>query len=160
VTASGTRPRCYVASPLGFNEAGLSYYREHYLPALGAVVEPIDPWELVDPAALAAAREAGSMRQLWLSVGQRNLELIRGSRLLAAWLDGQEVDSGTATEVGFATGTGVRCYGLRSDLRRAGEEGMSVNLQVEATIVASGGAIVPSLEQLVAALREAAADLD
>src|ERR1019366_5438209 len=39
-----TKPRCYVASPLGFTEAGRVYYRKVFLPALAAVVEPIDPW--------------------------------------------------------------------------------------------------------------------
>lgn len=146
------RPRCYVASPLGFNEAGAVYYREHYLPALARVVEPVDPWAQVAPAAIATARAGGRLRALWLATGRANLELIRSAPLLAAWLDGQEVDSGTATEVGFAAGIGVRCFGLRSDLRRAGEEEMAVNLQVEATIESSGGRVVGSLDALVAAL--------
>jgi nucleoside 2-deoxyribosyltransferase len=148
------RSRCYVASPLGFNEAGRAYYGEHYLPALAQVVEPVDPWAQVAPAEIARAGAAGTLRELWLATGRANLELIRGAPLLAAWLDGQEVDSGTATEVGFAAGIGVRCFGLRSDLRRAGEEAMAVNLQVEATIEATGGRVVASLDALVAALRD------
>lgn len=159
MTAPVARPRCYVASPLGFNEAGQAYYREHYLPALATVVDPVDPWQLVDPEVFATAQATGRLRELWLRIGRRNLELIRGSQLLAAWLDGQELDSGTVTEVGFAAGVGVRCFGLRSDLRRAGEDGMAVNLQVEATIVASGGLIVSSLAELTATLGTAASDL-
>ncbi|MDO8213305.1 nucleoside 2-deoxyribosyltransferase [Conexibacter sp. CPCC 206217] len=152
------RPRCYVASPLGFNEAGAVYYREHYLPALARVVEPVDPWAQVAPSEVERAREQGTLRLLWLATGRRNLELIRSAPLLAAWLDGQEVDSGTATEIGYAAATGARCFGLRSDLRRTGEEQMAVNLQVEATIEASGGRVVESLDALVEALRAAVAD--
>ena len=40
------RPRCYVASPLGFTEAGRRYYADVYLPALAEVVTPVDPWTL------------------------------------------------------------------------------------------------------------------
>jgi len=42
--------------------------------------------------------------------------------------------------------------GLRTDSRQAGEEGVSVNLQVEATLVASDGALVTDLDALCLAL--------
>jgi nucleoside 2-deoxyribosyltransferase len=149
---SETRPRCYVASPLGFNEAGRAYYASTYIPALERVVETVDPWLLTSEEDVARARAGDGMRALWLAVGARNLELIAGCELLVAWLDGQEVDSGTATEVGYAAGVGVRCYGLRTDLRQAGEEGVAVNLQVEAAIVGSGGSVAPNLDALLAAI--------
>jgi hypothetical protein len=60
-------------------------------------------------------------------------------------------------EIGFAAGVGVRCFGLRTDLRESGETGFAVNLQVEAFVVASGGHIAGSLEELVEALRAASA---
>jgi nucleoside 2-deoxyribosyltransferase len=130
-------PRCYLASPLGFSEAGRHYYSQVYLPALAAVVEPVDPWALTTPA----------------DIGRRNAEAIKSCTLLAALLDGQEVDAGTAAEVGYAAALGLRCYGLRTDLRESGEPGATVNLQVEWFITASGGAIVSTLDELVAALR-------
>lgn len=148
-------PRCYVASPLGFTEAGRFYYEEQYLPALAAVVEPVNPWGRVDANEVAAATASGSLRELWLGVGRANVALIRDCQLLVAWLDGQEVDAGTATELGYAAALGLPCFGLRSDLREAGETGMAVNLQVEATIVASGGVIAHSLHDLVSVLRVA-----
>ena len=40
-------------------------------------------------------------------------------------------------------------------LRESGERGMSVNLQVEAFIAVSGGRVLSSLDELVAALRAA-----
>ena len=60
--------------------------------------------------------------------------------------------------VGYARGLGLTCFGLRSDLRLAGEPGVALNLQVESLIVASGGAIVDSLVELVAALKLRGAD--
>jgi hypothetical protein len=41
---------------------------------------------------------------------------------------------------------------LRSDLRRSGEPGMLVNLQLEAFVALSGGFVARSLEELVARL--------
>jgi nucleoside 2-deoxyribosyltransferase len=149
--------RCYVASPLGFTDAGRHYYTSIYLPALREVVEVIDPWAMTQPQQWIDAERDGTIGDLIAEVGARNIEAIRTADLLAANLDGQEVDSGTASEIGFATGVGVRCFGLRTDLRQSGEAGAHVNLQVEAFIVASGGSITGSLEELAEALRAASA---
>lgn len=151
--AAGVRPRAYVASPLGFTEAGRAYYAERYLPALREHVEPVDPWSLSAPEEFARAARDGRERALGLEVGARNAEAIAGSRLLIAHLDGQEVDAGTAAEVGYAAALGLPCLAVRSDLRRSGEPGMSVNLQVEAFVVLSGGFVVRSLDELLARLR-------
>jgi hypothetical protein len=153
---SAAAPRCYVASSLGFTEAGKHYYERVYLPALSTVVTPVDPWALTTPDEVAEARAARREREFALEIGRRNADAIRGCTLLAAHLDGQEIDSGTAVEVGFAAGLGLRCFGLRTDLRECGEPGVSVNLQVEHFVVASGGSLCGSLEELVVALTEAA----
>jgi len=154
------RARCYVASPLGFTEAGRDYYARAYLPALARVVEPVDPWTLTTNDEFVAAAAAGTdaERVLALEVGRRNADAIRSCTLLAAYLEGQEPDSGTVVEVGYACGLGLTCFGLRSDVRLAGEPGVALNLQVEALIVDSGGAIVGSLDELVAALTMRGAD--
>jgi nucleoside 2-deoxyribosyltransferase len=148
------RPRCYLASPLGFNEAGRRYYEEVYLPALATVVTPVDPWTLTLPAEIEAARDAGRLRELWLDIGRRNTRAIRSCELLVAWLDGQEADSGTAAELGYAAALGRICFGLRSDLRQMGEERMAVNLQVESFVLESGGRIAATLEELLDLLRQ------
>jgi hypothetical protein len=146
-------PRCYVASALGFNEAGAYYYEHVYLPALRTVVTPVDPWTLTTAQEVAEAHAAGREREFALEIGARNAEAIRTCTLLAAHLDGQEVDSGTAAELGFANALGLRCFGLRTDLRESGEAGVRVNLQVEHFLVASGGLVCASLDQLVQELR-------
>ena len=151
------RPRCYVASPLGFNDAGRHYYHAVLLPALAAVVAPVDPWALTSAAEIGDAREAGTLPEMMLKIGRRNTLALRSSPLLAAWLDGQEPDSGTVAEVGYAAALGKACFGLRSDSRQTGEEAATVNLQVETFILDSGGRIVASVEELVDALRQAAA---
>lgn len=147
---------CYVASPLGFSEAGRYYYYREYLPALARVVEPVDPWALTSDAEVIAAREAGQEREFAREIGRRNAQAIRRCKLLAAFLDGQEPDAGTVSEVGFAAGLGLRCFGLRSDFRDSGEPGARINLQVETFIAESGGVIVATLEELVAVLADAA----
>ena len=141
------KQRCYVASPLGFTEAGRDYYERVYLPALATVVEPVDPWSL-DPT----VPENSTPRERALAIGRRNIEAIRSCRLLVAHLDGQEPDSGTVAELGYGAALGLRCFGLRSDLRQSGEPGVAVNLQVEAFIVDSGGTIAATLDELVAVL--------
>jgi nucleoside 2-deoxyribosyltransferase len=156
--AGGARPRCYIASPLGFSEAGRDYYARRYLPALAEHVEPLDPWALSLPAEFAAAAAEGRVHEFGIEVGARNAEAIGSAALLIAQLDGQEVDAGTAAEVGYAAALGVPCLGIRSDLRASGEPGMHVNLQLEAFVVRSGGFVARSLDELVgrlAALRAA-----
>ena len=148
-----TRPRTYVASPLGFTEGGRAYYAQTYLPALREVVDPVDPWSLTTAEEVAAAAAAGTERELALTIGRRNAEAIRSCTLLVAYLEGQEPDAGTVAEVGYGAALGLTCFGLRSDLRSAGEPGVAVNLQVEAFVVASGGAIAGSLDELLGLLR-------
>ena len=156
----GARPRSYVASPLGFGEAGRWWYDERFLPALREHVEVVDPWALSSAGEFAAAAAAGRSRVFGIEVGARNADAIRSAQLLIAHLDGQEIDSGTAAEIGFAAALGLPCLAVRNDLRSSGEPGMRVNLQVEAFIALSGGWIASSLDELVerlAALRAALA---
>ena len=152
--AGGARPRAYIASPLGFSEVSRAYYAERYLPALADHVTVVDPWTLSLPGEFSAARSEGREHAFGLEVGARNADAIRASQLLIAQLDGQEVDAGTAAEVGYAAALGLPCLAVRSDVRTSGEPGMRVNLQVEAFVALSGGFLVRSLDELLARLRE------
>jgi nucleoside 2-deoxyribosyltransferase len=158
VFATFPRPRCYLASPLGFSEAGRHYYEQVYLPALREHVDPVDPWTMTDPEEFAAAAAEDRVQAFGIEVGRRNAAAIYAAHLLIAQLDGQEVDAGTAAEVGYAAALGLPCLAIRSDLRASGEPGMRVNLQLEAFVVLSGGFVAGSLAELVerlAALRRA-----
>jgi nucleoside 2-deoxyribosyltransferase len=89
-----------------------------------------------------------------MEIGRRNKVAIDESDILIAALDGQEVDSGTATEVGYGAGTGKKIYGYRSDFRQSGEKGATVNLQVQFFIEASGGEIFKDLDSLIDSLKQ------
>lgn len=147
------RPSCYIASPLGFSEAGRYYYGQILLPALEKLIEPVDPWALVTDREVAAAVDTGNEREMAVEIGRRNREALESCRLLVAVLDGQEIDSGTAAEIGYASALGLTCLGLRTDRRQTGEVGARINLQVEAFLAISGGAIADSLDELLASLR-------
>jgi nucleoside 2-deoxyribosyltransferase len=154
------KPRCYVASPLGFTESGRHYNSTVLLPALAEVVEPVCPWELGAGVVGRALADRGVIdRQAYLEIGVMNLDAIDSCQLLAAVLEGQEADSGTVGEVGWAARGGLTCFGLRSDMRQAGEPDMALNLQVEALVLRSGGHVVSRLADLVAALDVAARGL-
>ena len=70
-----------------------------------------------------------------------------------AVLDGVDVDSGTAAEIGYAFARGKLIVGYRGDFRlSADNEGSVVNLQVEYFIRESGGTIVERYQDLADAL--------
>lgn len=145
-------PRAYVASPLGFTEAGRAYYAQTFLPALADVVEVVDPWSLTSETETLELQAAGRHAELNTLIGARNVEAIRSCTRLVAVLDGQEPDAGTCAEIGYAAALGLRIDGLRTDWRQAGEAGAVVNLQVQYFVEASGGRIVGTLNELVALL--------
>jgi nucleoside 2-deoxyribosyltransferase len=154
-------PRIYVASPLGFTDAGRAYNDAVVLPALrNAGFEPLDPWD-VDTEILhvfGLDRDHPD-RKLRLgdtnrAVGRRNAELIRSAAGMLAVLDGDDVDSGTAAEVGYACALACPVVGMRSDLRNSGDnEATLVNLQVEWFVLESGGRLTTNLDDAVTALR-------
>lgn len=83
-------------------------------------------------------------------LGRSNASAISMCDGLIAALDGVDVDSGTAAEIGYAAALGKRIIGLRTDFRLAGDNpGAIVNLQVQYFIESSGGLIVSSPEALV-----------
>lgn len=78
---------------------------------------------------------------------------ITGCDAIIAILDGTDVDSGTAAEIGFAFAKSKVIVGYRGDFRlSADNEGLTVNLQVEYFIRKSGGQIVSTIESLLETL--------
>lgn len=149
----------YVASPLGFSEPGRHYLAEvlhRRLAAAGWTV--LDPW--ADPTGLVAetmALPAGGARRQALvrmsrTIGERNRSLLATADAVLAVLDGPDVDSGTAAEVGWAAAQKTPVIGWRSDFRLADHEAQPVNLQVEDFVLASGGRMVSTLDEALAAL--------
>jgi nucleoside 2-deoxyribosyltransferase len=161
--------KIYLAGPLGFSPAGRAFHEHAVVPqieSLGHV--PLDPWSAQNPlgiephlgAEIDAVRDmryGAAKRDAWRALNQRigakNRALIDVCDLVFAVLDGTDVDSGTAAEIGYAFAKGKPILGYRGDVRlSADNEGAAVNLQVEYFIAASGGVIVTRLDDLGAAL--------
>jgi len=152
--------KVYVASPLGFADSTKSFMNNELIPAIRrSGVEAINPWD-TPPKTTEKIKRAKTVMNLndrkvaWQEVitllGKANADSIRRSDGVVAVLDGVDVDSGTAAEIGYATALGKWVIGYRQDLRRTGEdEAAEVNLQVEYFIRSNGGAIVHSLDELV-----------
>lgn len=88
-------------------------------------------------------------------IGHLNREAIDHCDALFAVLDGVDVDSGTAAEIGYAFARGKYICGLRTDFRLAGDNsGSIVNLQVEYFITQSGGLIVKTSDELISIARD------
>jgi len=152
-------PKVYVASPLGFNEPGRHWAATVLHPRLsGAGWEVLDPW--VDETGAIAATLAlppgpervAALRAMSRDIGARNRRLLAEADAVLAVLDGPDVDSGTAAEIGWAAAHGRPVIGLRTDLRLADHEAAPVNLQVEDFVVVSGGRLVTTLDDALAAL--------
>jgi nucleoside 2-deoxyribosyltransferase len=151
------RQSIYLASPLGF-AASTRQFMDDLTGRLRDVVDVRNPWDdqrfAGDLAALAHedsvsrrdARFAGINHEL----GRANAASIEAADALFAILDGVDVDSGTAAEIGFAAARGKYICGLRTDFRLAGDNpGAIVNLQVQYFIEASGGTVVSEVDAFV-----------
>jgi nucleoside 2-deoxyribosyltransferase len=161
--SASTRPRVliYLAGPLGFSEAGRHFYNTVLVPFVESLgYEALDPWTLTEPRKIQAVQRmpyGPAKREAWrtlnLEMGATNRAAIDRARGVVAVLDGTDVDSGTAAEIGYAFARGKPIVGYRGDFRlSADNEGSIVNLQVEYFIRASGGMIVERFEDLGPAL--------
>ena len=153
--------KIYMASPLGFSEAGRSFYNGTLIPEVIRLgFEVVDPWTLTDQAKIDAVQNMphgqarrDTWRRLNVEIGGNNRAGIDRSDAVLAVLDGTDVDSGTAAEIGYAFAKGTPILGYRGDFRlSADNQGSTVNLQVEYFIRQSGGDIVTKLADLAPAL--------
>lgn len=149
--------KIYLASPLGFSPENRAYLGriKNRLVSLGGDI--FDPWEqhqfdidiqralhIMDyPARVASFQRISS------EIGKCNEDGIRNADIVFAVLDGAEVDSGTASEVGFGSALGKKCYGLRTDFRDSGDfAGIPINLQVLHFIERTGGRLFRNIEEI------------
>lgn len=148
-------PKVYLASPLGFSPE-LKPYLEKIKARLHQLgYEVFDPWEQPFSKAIREAsgiadhdERLAAFARLAEKIGMVNEDAIHECDILLAVLDGAEVDSGTAAEVGFAAGITKRCHGLRTDWRDSGEFGLPMNLQVLHFIERSGGKLFRRIEEI------------
>ncbi len=153
--------KIYLAGPLGFSEAGRSFHETVIVPLLERLGHTVfDPWKLTDGKKIARVNAmpfGAAKRRRWAAlnraIGENNARAVSRCDMLFAVLDGVDVDSGTAAEIGYAFALGKPILGYRGDFRLAADnEGSTVNLQVEYFIRASGGAIIDSAQRLCATL--------
>lgn len=149
--------RIYLAGPLGFSEAGRAFAQELNRLLAGKGHRVIDPFALTDTTAVQRMRYGAAKRAAWRklnhAIGANNRAAIDRCDAVFAVLDGTDVDSGTAAEIGYAFARGKKILGYRGDFRlSADNEGATVNLQVEYFIRESGGGIVTALRDVPAAL--------
>jgi len=146
-----------MAGPLGFSEAGRHFYEAVLVPFVkGLGYEVLDPWALTDKRRIEAVRRmpyGPRRRAAWGTLNRRmaaaNRAAIDRAQGVVAILDGSDVDSGTAAEIGYAFARGKPIVGYRGDFRlSADNEGSPVNLQVEYFIRQSGGTIVQRYKDL------------
>ncbi|HNX25064.1 MAG TPA: nucleoside 2-deoxyribosyltransferase [Spirochaetota bacterium] len=154
--------KIYVASPFGFSEAGRLFLYEKLIPV---IIELnficIDPWKLTPESLVEQVNNIENVsekKREWIKlnriIAENNRKGIEESDGMLAVLDGTDVDSGTAAEIGYAAALNKKICGYRSDFRRSGDnEGAVINLQVEYFILNSGGRIVSDLTELKNELR-------
>lgn len=156
------KKRIYLASPLGFSEAGRFFMYEKLIPlAEGLGLEVIDPWKLTPEHMIervAGILDLSARRSAWIElnrlIGDNNRMGIESSDGLFAVLDGCDVDSGTAAEIGYASALGKPVTAYRGDFRLSGDnEGSLVNIQVEYFIFSSGGRIAKTIDEAERELR-------
>jgi nucleoside 2-deoxyribosyltransferase len=157
--------KIYTAGPLGFSEAGTAFHEGIILPALRKCGhEPLDPWKLTAAAKIDAVKalpygseRRDAWRKLNVEIGGNNRAAIDECDIVFVVLDGTDVDSGSAAEVGYAFAKGKPILGYRGDFRlSADNEGSTVNLQVEYFIRQSGGDIITKIADLEVALKKMA----
>jgi len=150
--------KIFLANPLGFSEAGRLFLRIKLIPQIeNENIQIIDPWrrfESDERKIQEILKKDGPLQIQELSkygelIAARNEDDLRDCEIVIAVLDGVDVDSGTATEIGFAYGLGKKIIGYRGDMRQTGDNlASTVNLQVEYNITNSGGKILNSLKEL------------
>ena len=146
--------KIYMASPFGFTEITNHFMEivEDSLIKIG--YEVINPWRLNNILPITQitikSNDRATLSQSNIKIGHNNEIAIRNCDLVLAFLEGCDIDSGTASEVGFAYGIGKQIIGYRNDKRKLGENaGCIVNLQLQYWIEQSNGFILSSKKELL-----------
>lgn len=149
--------KIYLASPLGFSPENDSYRNKIKQHLIQRGHEIFDPWSQEEAArriknALETEDQKERKHAISLAAaftGAANADGIRWADVVLAVLDGAELDSGTAAEVGYGAGIGKKCFGLRTDFRDTGDlPGLPFNLQVLYFINQSGGTVFRRIEDI------------
>lgn len=155
--------KIYIASPLGFSEVGRYFMKNKIMPVFKELgCEIIDPWNLTPENLIKPVMDLPfgidkkkKLQEVNAIIGKNNTKSLLEADGIFAVLDGVDIDSGTASEIGFAAARGIPIIGYRGDFRlSADNEGSEVNLQVEYFIKSSGGRIIKTIDNLKEVIME------
>jgi nucleoside 2-deoxyribosyltransferase len=119
----------YLAGPL-FTHAEQAWLRglKHQLQQAGLAV--CWPFELFAQGEIESWGAQGPRR-----IMERCRDAIDRADMVLAWLDGTQVDDGTAWEIGYAHARGKPVHGIRTDFRQGGDTRHSrVNAMIEGVL--------------------------
>jgi nucleoside 2-deoxyribosyltransferase len=160
MTGARGKKRIYLAGPLGFSEGG-NVFKETLTNTIANLgYEVIDPFKLTPESKFqeidrlpTLERKQRAWKILNPQIARRGQQAIDNCDLVFAVLDGPDVDSGTAAEIGYAYARNKPILGYRGDFRLASDNsGAIINLQVEYFISESGGEIVVHTSSIPKAL--------
>jgi len=134
----------YLAGPL-FTQAEQSWLRGVKASLLEHGYEVCWPFELFKDGQISTWGPIAPRR-----IMERCREALDKSSLVVAWIDGTQVDDGTAWEIGYAHAKGKPVHGIRTDSRQSGDTPHSV---VNAMIEASCATVSRSVSDLLSALK-------
>lgn len=146
--------KIYLAGPL-FSEAEQNWLRSTKRQIMELANQLTKKVDVVWPYELISNEEINSLgAKAKLEIFSRCKTHLDTSNILAALLDGSQVDDGTAWEIGYFYAkrpVGSPIIGIRTDFRNAGDTHYS---RVNAMIEASCDKIVESSEELLKILSE------
>ena len=157
-------PILYLSSPLGFSDLTRGFMHTELEPLLvQRGFRVLNPWVLnrdVDKAMHAvhdrktAAAQLVATRKLTHAIGATNFSAIDAAEAVLAVMNGVDVDSGVAAEVGYAFAAGKRVHGLLADRRLThAAETTFCNATLQYIVEASGGRMFAGLSALRRAWR-------
>lgn len=149
--------KIYLAWPLWFSESWRDFIYNTIMPKLKSLwYEILFPWELSDddyiksvfsmPDWVAKTIEFKKMNTI---IWWNNAKAIQECDYIFAVLDGVDVDSGTASEIGYGACLWRKIIWYRSDYRRSWEnEWVVINLQVQYFIELNQWKIISTINEL------------
>lgn len=144
--------KLYLANPLGFSQLG-TVALNLLIERLSEYFDVIESFTQTDPDISESLRKYADnpkvLAEINRDIGENNFKRIDESDLMLAILDGSDVDSGTAAEMGYACAKGKHVNGLRTDFRWSGDNlGDKINSQVMQCITKNGGYYLDSLDDM------------
>ena len=108
----------YLASPLGFTDAGQEFMKQKLSPMLKNLgLTILNPWDSLEFTSIQMKKiltitnydeRVSHLKSLNNEIAKENEEMINKSDIIIAVLDGTDVDSGVAAEIGYAFANGKK----------------------------------------------------